>query len=353
MVLGFDAGCATCSDLAEQVEEAVGEKLEVRSLHDPRVKHWRRQALGEDAPWAPTLIEVGVGGEVKAWTGLRMGARLSRRLGPAATWRVIRVLGQVGMTSRVGVPSAATTTVGGLSRGQFLKSLGGAAVALSVLSGVGPFAASAGAQEVSSGTPAQRERAKQIVRSSEQLRALTGRAEKPFDFGRAEVAFGGDGDLAAVSVPAVSENKTGIVATFLLNLQEGTVFSYSHVESKRDGMRRLLVTIYYNGESVGRAIAEDDYAITPDGRRVSYEQLREETKRLKRANGVTARSACSDCLRNVEFYCGLVAVVGCAALGPISIPCGFLVVYADRQGAGCQAAARDWCYFEGPNTPCA
>ena len=35
LVLGFDAGCATCSDLAKRIEEAVGDKLEIRSLRDP------------------------------------------------------------------------------------------------------------------------------------------------------------------------------------------------------------------------------------------------------------------------------------------------------------------------------
>jgi hypothetical protein len=93
-VLGFDAGCVVCRDLARRVEEQVGNKLEVRPLHDPQVAHWRKQALGEEAPWAPTLIEV-KGGGVKAWTGLGRGIALSRRVGPAATWRVMQVIGEM------------------------------------------------------------------------------------------------------------------------------------------------------------------------------------------------------------------------------------------------------------------
>ena len=50
LVLGFDAGCLTCSNLARQIRERVGDKLEVRSLRDPRVELWRKGALGEDAP---------------------------------------------------------------------------------------------------------------------------------------------------------------------------------------------------------------------------------------------------------------------------------------------------------------
>ncbi len=84
LVLGFDAGCTTCTGLARRIEEQLGDKLEVRSLRDPQVEHWRKRVLGENAPWAPTLIEV-KGARVKAWTGVRMGVVLSRRLGLAAT----------------------------------------------------------------------------------------------------------------------------------------------------------------------------------------------------------------------------------------------------------------------------
>ena len=93
LVLDFDAGCMTWSGLARSIEEAVGDKLELRSLTDPAVEHWRKQALGENAPWAPTLVEVN-GSVVRAWTGVRMGAHLARRLRPAATWRVAKILGR-------------------------------------------------------------------------------------------------------------------------------------------------------------------------------------------------------------------------------------------------------------------
>ena len=46
LVLGFDARCMTCNGLARSIEEAVGAKLELRSLTDPQVEHWREQALG-------------------------------------------------------------------------------------------------------------------------------------------------------------------------------------------------------------------------------------------------------------------------------------------------------------------
>ncbi len=141
LVLGFDAGCMTCSDLAKRIEEATGEKLETMSLLDPRMSKWRSQALGEDATWAPTLVEIG-GGEVRAWTGMRMGARLARRLGPAATWRVARVLGEMRESNR-----AQHSPHSGLTRSQFLTGLGGAVVGMSVLSGMGSLATPAAAEE--------------------------------------------------------------------------------------------------------------------------------------------------------------------------------------------------------------
>ncbi|QYJ16271.1 hypothetical protein Rxycam_02104 [Rubrobacter xylanophilus DSM 9941] len=129
LVLGYDGGCGACSALVQRIEEAVGDKLEVRSLHEPQVEHWREQALGSDAPWAPTLIEVS-GDKARAWTGVWMGPALARRLGPAATWRVMQALGEAG-TPSTGVASMEES--GGISRGQFLKGLTGGLVALSVL----------------------------------------------------------------------------------------------------------------------------------------------------------------------------------------------------------------------------
>lgn len=65
-----------------------------------------------------------------------MGARLSRALGPVATWRVMQALGEANAELEL-ADSAAARAFSGLSRGQFLKGVGGAAVAFSVLSGVG------------------------------------------------------------------------------------------------------------------------------------------------------------------------------------------------------------------------
>lgn len=141
LVLGFDAGCLTCSDLAGRIEERVGGKIEVRSLNDPLMQHWRKSALGDAAPWTPTLVELD-GGVVRAWTGVRMGVRLSRALGPLATWRIMQVLGEANADLEL-TDSVAARATSKFTRGQFLKGVGGAAVALSILGGTRKLASPA------------------------------------------------------------------------------------------------------------------------------------------------------------------------------------------------------------------
>ena len=151
LVLGYDGGCGTCLGLAKRIDEEVGDKLEVQNLRDPQVLGWREEALGKDAPWAPTLFEVD-GERVRAWTGWRIGAFLTRHLGAADTWKVMQVLGEMNTLGKNEEGSPVARVVGGFSRGQFLKGVGGAAVAMSMLSGVGRFASPAAAADVTSTT---------------------------------------------------------------------------------------------------------------------------------------------------------------------------------------------------------
>lgn len=148
VVLAFDAGCMTCSALARRIEERVGHRLELRSLSSPQVREWRKRALGEDAPWAPTLIEL-KGREVKAWTGPGMALRLSRSLGPVASWRVMQILGEFGSeaaSERWGEHPVAGALARAVSRGQFLKGAGGVVAGAAVLAGFGWVPLSIGAR---------------------------------------------------------------------------------------------------------------------------------------------------------------------------------------------------------------
>lgn len=128
LILGFDAGCGTCSDLAQRIEEQVGDKLEVKSLSDPQFEHWHKREMGKDAPWAPTLVEVD-GGKTKVWTGPAMGLALSRKLGPVATWRAMQVLGDIRAAARQDRPNMGSV----LSRSKFLKGMVGTVAALTFM----------------------------------------------------------------------------------------------------------------------------------------------------------------------------------------------------------------------------
>jgi hypothetical protein len=137
LVLGYDGGCLSCSMLAQKIRQRVGDKLVIENLRDVRVQGWRKEALVEDAPWSPTLFEVDDElRAVRAWTGLRVGLALTRALGPVDTWKVIQAIGEMRPTKEKLIP-------GGFSRGQFLTGLGGAALAMTMLSGTGKLASPA------------------------------------------------------------------------------------------------------------------------------------------------------------------------------------------------------------------
>lgn len=133
LVLGFDGGCMACEELARRIEVRLGGRLEVLSLHEPRVVEWREKTLGEGTPLTPTLFEVRGQEALRAWTGWRLGANLGRFLGPVAAWEVLQVLGEVDKEP------TSSRRVAGFTRGQFLKGVGGAAMAMSVLSATGKF----------------------------------------------------------------------------------------------------------------------------------------------------------------------------------------------------------------------
>lgn len=137
-VLAFDASCCQCRRIAERVRQSGGEKLDVLSLADPKVSAWRVQALGADAPPAPTLLRVR-DGRARAWVGGAMAVPLARRLGARATLRLLGALGKLSRGSTAADQAAAAT---GLPREQFLR-LAGVGAAAALLTGRIPVAAAA------------------------------------------------------------------------------------------------------------------------------------------------------------------------------------------------------------------
>jgi hypothetical protein len=88
LVLAFDADCHRCRAVATAVRERVP-GLEILPLRDYRVAAWRREALGDDPPHAPTLLAVTAAPDgtdrVRAWIGPAVVAGLVASLGARRT----------------------------------------------------------------------------------------------------------------------------------------------------------------------------------------------------------------------------------------------------------------------------
>lgn len=95
LLLAYDATCGTCRAISRQVAQASAGRLSVVPLDRPDVRRLRARALGERAPWAPTLLRVS-GAEVRGWSGPAMALPLLRRLGMRHTLAVITALGRLG-----------------------------------------------------------------------------------------------------------------------------------------------------------------------------------------------------------------------------------------------------------------
>ncbi len=119
-ILAFDAGCCRCGAIAEKVQQSAGSRLETLSLLDSDVKSWRSQSLGDNPPWAPTLIHVAPH-RIKAWVGIPMALRLERLIGVRATLRLLSDLGEMRKASK---PQPDTSDAAAVGRGKFLRLAG-------------------------------------------------------------------------------------------------------------------------------------------------------------------------------------------------------------------------------------
>jgi hypothetical protein len=144
-VLGFDAECAFCTDVAEEIRERFGADLELQGLPSPEMLSWRRaSALGEDPAWAPVFVKIS-GEKVRVFAGYRLALALAWRLGVAETYRLTKALGEFEHCDKAepeGHGAAATL----LTRAQFMRNLTKAAAGLAfTISVLGT--STAGAQE--------------------------------------------------------------------------------------------------------------------------------------------------------------------------------------------------------------
>lgn len=367
LVLGFDAGCMTCSELAKKIEEVVGDKLEVIDLRHPQVEQWREQALGKDAPWAPTLIEVEED-KAKAWTGLRLGVALSRRLGPASTWRVMQALGETTSAtepSKASISNSSEAANGGVGRGQFLKVLGGVAAAIPVLS-AGGIASAAGAQTVTSGTQAQRRQIWSMILDSEQHKSLARKLDKPLDFSSARFDISEEQSLASVGARTKSSTGLTAVVLFFVDLRAGGVqySRYVTLTPKGDGSRAVAdasevdIVAYENGRVIDSVSFNDGAVVTSDGQKLSVEKFLTEAKERQKSSNLTqergapissrgCRPGYDACERNRFRFCFFSTSGLCffiryfGAWGAIGqIACW---LYPDKR-SGCRSIAVTSCY---------
>ncbi len=129
-LLAFDASCGTCRQISAAVAKASEGRLEVLPLTNTDVERWRQEALGADAPPAPTLLKVRLD-NASAWTGPGMILPLIRQLGPRATLRVLQSLGWL-RHQAAGHPLAHLED-NGIGRKAFLRLGAGAAVAAGMM----------------------------------------------------------------------------------------------------------------------------------------------------------------------------------------------------------------------------
>lgn len=111
----FDSGCSTCSALAQEIAEEVGDRLAVRSLRDSDIQALLSQA-NPNWHWEPCLLEVS-DEKVRVYTGIAMRTRLALRLGPRRTRRVMSLVYRYAVSSRSPAPSD-------MDRRQFLQQSG-------------------------------------------------------------------------------------------------------------------------------------------------------------------------------------------------------------------------------------
>ncbi|MEV0755283.1 bacteriocin fulvocin C-related protein [Streptosporangium sp. NPDC050280] len=128
-MLAFDASCGQCHKISRAIARESGDKVEILGLRDPDVRQWRKLSLGEEAPWAPTLIRIR-DSAVHAWTGPAMGLRLAYILGPGKTIILLRTIGELRNLAKGQVPEAGGYSMG---RAQFLRLSAGLGVAAAFL----------------------------------------------------------------------------------------------------------------------------------------------------------------------------------------------------------------------------
>jgi hypothetical protein len=257
---------------------------------------------------------------------MKMGLALSRRLGPKDTWRVMHVLGELGAgpdltgsAAMEALPVRTQEAVVGMSRGQFLKGVGGAAVAASVLSGGVLFPSLASAQ-TTSGTAAQQTLAKSIVRNSQQYKGLaTQQSQVGATFDWSSVTIRVTGSVASVVLISTSVRRS-VVANFLVNLTTKRVTLLTTQALRTYSSEQETVVMNWVDATAANPFSKVviglNYVVTADNRIISREQFAREVS--ARNNVSVTRTRSESCVSRVysDVYHDSVFMrdIGCAVV---------------------------------------
>jgi hypothetical protein len=236
-VLGFDAACSQCTELARRAEAVSGGKLTALSLHEPEVRDWTDAAGAGSGRFEPTLFRV-QGEAVQAWTGRRLALRLVVLLGPRRAWKILASIVELRLARQAGFDAG---------RRRLLKLTGSTALALVMLGpkALRPLTAAAETATWASldlGTPAEAEPAAFGLAAGSPdvsgLAAIRGISTASL---RSNSRFADDGSslyTAASRTPTADGNALLSVAW---ELESGGTLIYRELDTEMDGVKSMAL----------------------------------------------------------------------------------------------------------------
>jgi hypothetical protein len=288
----------------------------------------------------------------------------------------MQALGEIGAAPKIGespvverLPEKAAEAVAGMSRGQFLKGVGGAAIAMSALSSGTLLPSTAYAAEdpnKSTGTPVQRNAVKSIVLNSKwykDLAAAQSQIGSKFDWSRA-VTKVRSASFAKVTVFAPDPGKRReVLIIFFVNVKRKSIFAYQGAAFTPKGTKEITVSRLFNGapaKPYRHVTAGNNYVVLANGTKLSPEQFRSRVdkemkqERQRSAHQRQARSmtyercmveqgnVCDQYQAEQDLRCGIgLTVLGAATLVPVAgVAAG---LGAAALGATCVVAKRVGC----------
>lgn len=86
----FDSGCGKCSKLAQAVQKITG--VQAVNLRGRQARAWLEKVYPDGYKWRPYLVQVNMEGDVKAYSGAGMAAKLANLCGPQKAMEALNVM---------------------------------------------------------------------------------------------------------------------------------------------------------------------------------------------------------------------------------------------------------------------